>query len=71
MVSFNWKVRTKQIRLNCKKEAMQVIEQKTNLKHIDNGKGDPTHEFSFLLDTFEEFSDAVNALKDYDENYEG
>ena len=71
MVSFNWKARAKQIRLNCKKEAMIVIEQKTKLRHIDNGVGDSTHEFSFLLETFEDFSNAVEALKVYIENYEG
>ena len=70
MVSFNWKKSTKQIRLNCKKEAMQVIEQKTNLKHIDNGEGDKTHEYSFLFDTFEQFENAVESLKIYNDSYE-
>ncbi len=69
MVTFNWKSSSKQVRLNCKQEAMQVIEQKTNLKHIENGVGDKTHKYSFLFNTFEEFENAVAALKTYNDNY--
>ena len=71
MVSLNRRKTTKQIRLNCKKEAIQVIEQKTNLKHIANGDGDKTHEYSFLFDTFEQIKNAVESLKTYNDSYDG
>ena len=64
-VTLNWKSRRKQVRINCKEAMMHVIEQKTNLKHIANGSGDPTHEFSFLLDDMGSLVDVIYVLRHY------
>ncbi len=61
--SFNWKKKNSQIRVNCKKEAMNIIEYNTKLKHIDNGVGDPTREYSFLLDNYADFITVLKALE--------
>ncbi len=61
-ISFNWKKKRGQIRVNCKKEEMQWIETRTGLKHIDNSS-DPVHPYSFLLNTFDEFENVVKAIK--------
>ena len=61
-ISFNWKKRKGQIRVNCKKEEMQCIEVETGLKHIDN-TGDSVRPYSFLLNTFEEFQSVVDTIK--------
>ena len=42
---------------------MQVIKRYTGLEPIENGQGDTIREYSFLLDTFNEFFDVVSALK--------
>ena len=61
--TFNWKSANGVVRLNTREAAMYVVEQKTNLKHIPNGKGDPTRPFSFVIETFSDFLDVVYALK--------
>lgn len=62
-ISFNWKSPKKQVRVNCQKEAMQWIEARTRCKHIDNGIGDPTHPYSFLLNNILELSNVIDAIK--------
>lgn len=53
-----------QIRLNCKEPIMKVIESNSKFRHIDNGPGDrKTHPYSFLINTVEELSSVVEALK--------
>ena len=64
-ISFNWKAKNKQIRVNCKENAKQWIEEETTLRCELNGKGDTTREYSFLLDSFEQFSLVVEVLKQH------
>ncbi len=61
--TFNWKNNEGQIRVNCKKQAMEIIEKNTGLKHIDNGAGDPARPYSFLLNKYSEYKKVVNTLK--------
>lgn len=63
LTSFNWKTSEDCIRVNCKKEAMQSIELKTELRHFDNGKGDPTRPYSFYVRSLDEFIDIIYILK--------
>lgn len=63
LTTFNWKKRDNIIRVNCKTEAMNVIEAKTGLKHFDNGSGDPTRPYSFLVESFSDLIDVIYALK--------
>ena len=62
-ITFNWKPQNKQVRVNCKLDEMDWIEAMTGYRHIDNGKGDPTHPYSFLLNSFTELSDVIDAIK--------
>ena len=66
--SFNWKGADRIVRINCKENAMCVIEAKTTLIHIDNGVGDPTRPYSFLIKSMADLIDAVYALKTIDGN---
>ena len=61
--SFNWKSADRIVRINCKKDAVRVIESKTELIHRDNVKGDPTRPFSFIVDSLSDLNDAIYALK--------
>ena len=61
-ISFNWKKKKGQIRVNCKKEEMQWIEEITGLKHVDN-TGDAVRPYSFLLNSFKEFNSVIDAIK--------
>lgn len=66
--TFNWKGRNEQVRINCKEHAMNVIEMNTDLRHIDNGKGDPTRPYSFIFSDLRDLIKAVDALKTIDED---
>lgn len=68
LTSFNWKGQDHYVRINCKENAKNVIEAKTGLSHIDNGPGDPTRPFSFIIEVFPDLIDAVYALKTIDGN---
>ncbi len=63
LTTFNWKARDGVVRVNCKEPAKSVIEQKTNLSHIDNGSGDPTRPYSFIIERFSDLIDVIYALK--------
>ena len=63
LTTMNWKSRDEIVRINCKERVMDIIESKTNLTHIDNGRGDPTREYSFIVETFADLIDVVCALK--------
>ncbi len=63
LTTFNWKSRDRIVRVNCKERAMNVIEAKTGLKHIDNGAGDPTRPYSFIIETFSDLIDTIYSLK--------
>lgn len=62
-ITLNWKSRNRQIRVNCKENEMLKIEQYTDLKHFLNGKGDPTHPYSFLVDSFPDLIDMIYVLR--------
>lgn len=62
-VTFNWKKRKGQVRINCKEPEKIIIEQKTGLKAILNGKGDPTHDYSFLVDDLASLDRVIGVLK--------
>ena len=66
--SFNWKTNENAVRINCKENAMHVIERYTALRHFDNGEGDPTRPFSFFARTFSDLIDAIYALKSIEGN---
>lgn len=68
LTCFNWKVRDRIVRVNCKENAMYIVEQKTNLKHVDNGVGDSTRPYSFLISSFSDLIDVVYALKQIEGN---
>ena len=68
LTAFNWKSKDGIVRVNCKENAMIVIESKTGLKHIDNGSGDSTRPFSFIIKTFSELIDVIYALKTIEDN---
>ncbi len=60
-ITMNWK--KDKIRVNCKISEMEWIEAKTGFKHFDNGSGDPTHPYSFFINSFEELNIIINAIK--------
>lgn len=60
-ITMNWK--KDKIRVNCKISEMEWIEAKTGFKHFDNGSGDPTHPYSFFINSFEELNIVINAIK--------
>ncbi len=68
LTSFNWKGRDRIVRINCKENAMHVIESKSHLSHFDNGPGDPTRPYSFKVDSFPDLIDAVYLLKTIEGN---
>ena len=68
LTTFNWKSRNRQIRVNCKESVMLSIEKGTKLRHILNGKGDPTREYSFLIDDFSDLIDVIYVLKNIQSN---
>lgn len=68
LTTFNWKGANRIVRINCKEKAMRVIESKSKLIHIDNGIGDPSRPYSFLVDSFSDLLDAIYALKSIDGN---
>lgn len=68
LTTFNWKSDAEQIRVNCKEDAMHVIEANTKLKHIDNGPADPPRPYSFLLDDFSQLEEVVSALLTIEKN---
>ncbi len=57
LTTMNWKSRDEIVRVNCKESVCNVIESKTNLSHISNRPGDPTREYSFIVDTFADLID--------------
>lgn len=68
LTTFNWKSKDGVVRVNCKDKAMNVIEQKTDLKHIDNGPGDPTRPYSFIIDNLSDLIDVIFSLKTIEGN---
>lgn len=66
--SLNWKSNEHAVRINCKEEAMYVIEKYTTLKHFDNVKGDPTRPYSFFARNMADLIDVIYALKTIDDN---
>ncbi|MCR5602960.1 MAG: hypothetical protein K6G27_04570 [Lachnospiraceae bacterium] len=71
LTTFNWKSKDGIVRVNCKENSMKVIEAKTGLRHIDNGAGDPTRPYSFIIDEFSDFLDVIYALKQIEGNVVG
>ncbi len=63
LTTLNWKSGDGIVRVNCKADLMHVIESKTNLRHIDNGVGDQTREFSFIVESFADLIDVIYVLK--------
>lgn len=63
LTSFNWKSRNGQVRVNCKENVKNIIEQRTGLKLIKNGKGDSTREHSLLIDNPNDLVRVIEALK--------
>lgn len=61
--SLNWKANEDAVRINCKEETMKTIESKTDLKHFDNGPGDPTHPYSFFVYSLSDLVDVLYILK--------
>ena len=68
ITAFNWKIEENAVRVNCKENAMKVIEKYTELKHFDNGKGDPSRPYSFFVYSFSDLVDVVYALKTIEGN---
>lgn len=68
--SFNWKSRQRIVRVNCKENAKDVIEARTNYQLIENGKGDPTRRYSLLIDVdnLAELDAVIEALKSIEGN---
>ncbi len=68
LTSFNWKANEDAVRINCKENAMHVIERYTSLKHFDNGDGDPPRPYSFYARTLSDLMDVIYALKTIEGN---
>ena len=68
LTTFNWKSRDGVVSVNCKENAMRVIEKLSNLTHIDNGVGDSVRRYSFVISSFSDLIDAIYALKTIDGN---
>ncbi len=68
LTTFNWKSRDGIVRVNCKENAMNVIEAKSHLNHIENGPGDPVREYSFIVEQFSDLIDVIYALKTIEGN---
>ena len=67
--TINWKIGSGKlqedavIRLNCKEPIMKIIESNSKVQHIDNGPGDKTRPYSFLIKSMNEFISVVEAIK--------
>lgn len=61
--TFNWKSRNGEVRVNFKGYAKEVIERNTHFKAIDNGVGDPTRDFSLLVNNEQDLCEIIAALK--------
>lgn len=68
ITAFNWKPEENAVRVNCKENAMKVIEKSTDLKHFDNGKGDPSRPYSFYVYCISDLIDVIYALKTIEGN---
>ncbi len=68
LITLNWKKTEGIVRLNCKEDVVQIIEKKTNLKHIQNYKSDPTHPHSFIIGEFSDLIDVIAVLKSIEED---
>ncbi len=65
-MTLSWKSSKQIARVNVKENDMIRIEQNTSLNHINNGDGDPTHEYSFIIDNLSDLVDLIGCLKKCD-----
>lgn len=66
--SFNWKARNGEVRINCKEETKNIIEQKSELHMIKNGVGDSVRDYSILLDDVKDLEIVIKILKTIEGN---
>lgn len=66
--SFNWKENQGAVRVNCKENAVNVIERYTSLEHFDNKKSDRTRPYSFFVRNMSDLINVIYALKTVEGN---